>query len=162
MNLSQTRRNKSKWCTIAVTVNGCQYLSLKYQYQYPCLKYKYKHQYQYKYLKMVLKYRSSTSTSTQYYNPGTQQTWLLTTTTSFFDNAIDLPWLNFLNPEFGSVPEGSTCTLIFGDIQISLTHCGIGGRKPMCEKPARFVQWFRSMIPLPSVAWCHFRSDPFI
>jgi len=93
MNLSQTRRNKSKWCTIAVTVNGCQYLSLKYQY--PCLKYKYKHQYQYKYLKMVLKYRSSTSTSTQYYNPGTQQTWLLTTTTSFFDNAIDLPWLNF-------------------------------------------------------------------
>ena len=70
---------QSKWCTIAVTVNGYQYLSLKYQYQYqyPCLKYKYKYQYfsskyqyQYKYLKMVLKYRSSTSTSTQYYNPG--------------------------------------------------------------------------------------------
>jgi len=78
MNLSQTTRNKSKWCTIAVTVNGYQYLSLKYQYQYqyPCLKYKYKYQYfsskyqyQYKYLKMVLKYRSSTSTSTQYYDP---------------------------------------------------------------------------------------------
>ena len=52
---------QSKWCTIAVTVNGYQYLSLKYQYQYPCLKYKYKYQYfgskyqyQYKYLKMVL------------------------------------------------------------------------------------------------------------
>jgi len=25
---------QSKWCTIAVTVNGYQYLSLKYQYQY--------------------------------------------------------------------------------------------------------------------------------
>ena len=50
---------QSKWCTIAVTVNGYQYLSLKYQNQYPCLKYKYqyfssKYQYQYKYLKMVL------------------------------------------------------------------------------------------------------------
>ena len=48
---------QSKWCTIALTVNGYQYLSLKYQY--PCLKYKYRYQYfsskyQYKYLKMVL------------------------------------------------------------------------------------------------------------
>jgi len=44
---------------------------------------------------------------------------LTTTTTSFVDNAIDLPWRNFLNPEFGTkVPEGSN--LIFGDTQISL------------------------------------------
>jgi len=50
---------QSKWCTIALTVNGYQYLSLKYQYQYPCLMYKYRYQYfsskyQYMYLKMVL------------------------------------------------------------------------------------------------------------
>ena len=37
----QKDMQQSKWCTIAVTVNGYQYLSLKYQYQYPCLKYKY-------------------------------------------------------------------------------------------------------------------------
>ena len=57
MNLSQSTRNKSKWCTIAVTVNGYQYLSLKYQYQYqyPCLKYKY--QYQYPCLKYKYKYQ---------------------------------------------------------------------------------------------------------
>ena len=36
----QKDTQQSKWCTIAVTVNGYQYLSLKYQYQY---------QYQYKY-----------------------------------------------------------------------------------------------------------------
>jgi len=60
----QKDMQQSKWCTIAVTVNGYQYLSLKYQYQY------FSSKYQYKYLKMVLKYRSSTSTSTQYYNPG--------------------------------------------------------------------------------------------
>jgi len=79
MNLSQTRRNKSnKWCTITVTVNGYQYLTLKYQYQYQYFSSKYqyqyqyfssKYQYQYKYLKMVLKYRSSTSTSTHVLQP---------------------------------------------------------------------------------------------
>jgi len=36
-----------------------------------------------------------------------------TTTTRFVDNTIDLLWRNFLNPKFGTVPEGST--LIFGD-----------------------------------------------
>jgi len=63
-----------------------------------------------------------------------------TMTTSFADNAIDL-----LFPKskeiWDKVPEGSN--LIFGDTQISLQQCGIGGRKPPCQNPARFIQSFQ-------------------
>jgi len=87
----QKDMQQSKWCTIAVTVNGYQYLSLKYQY--PCLKYKYQYfssKYQYKYLKMVLKYRSSTSTSTQYYNPGVYS--YISANVSVLENESWLPY----------------------------------------------------------------------
>ena len=72
-----------------------------------------------------------------------QQTRPSTTTTSSADNASDLLRQNFF-PKSGvwdKVPEEST--LIFGDTDISLkTHCRTGGRKPPCQKPARFIQSF--------------------
>ena len=38
--------------------------------------------------------------------------------TSFIDNAIDLPWQNLPSSEFGTTSKGST--LITGDVRISL------------------------------------------
>jgi len=67
-----------------------------------------------------------------------------TTTTSLFENAIDLLWRNFLSPEFGTKLQREVAYRNFLRYPIFLARqCGIGGRKPPCRKSTRFVQSFR-------------------
>ena len=55
---------------------------------------------------------------------------------SFVDNAIDLPWRNFLRPEFGAKFQRNLgSTPIFWDtVNFLNAQSGLGGRKPPCQK----------------------------
>ena len=56
-----------------------------------------------------------------------------TTTTSFVDNAIDFPWRNFSSSVFGTKFQGEVAQF-WRYPNFFITQCGIGGRKPMCQK----------------------------
>jgi len=64
------------------------------------------------------------------------------TTTSFVDNAIDLPWRNFPNRSLGQSSRGK-CPNFWRYPNFLITQCETGGRKPTCKKTPRFVQSFR-------------------
>jgi len=66
----------------------------------------------------------------------------------FVDNAIDLPWRNFLSPEFGTQSQGKYP--IIWRFPFSVWH---SGRKASVPKPARFVQSFRCNTGLWQTDW---------
>jgi len=67
--------------------------------------------------------------------------------TSFVDNTINLPPRTFLSPEFGIKIEREV-PLLLEIPNFLITQCRIGGRKPPCQNPARFVQSFRHNVGL--------------
>ena len=59
------------------------------------------------------------------------------------DNAIDLPWRNFLRPDLGQSSREKCPSFFSRNPNFLITQYGIGRRKPACQIDARFVQSFR-------------------